>query len=167
MTELKLDWCSHEAAKYAVEHWHYSRCMPKSKLAKIGVWESGQFIGCVIFGVGAVADLVKSYGLQDVEGCELVRVALNKHVNTVSKIVSIALRLLKKEMPGLRLVVSFADPEHAHVGGGIPSNELDLCRHDATKPRVPGQWQAMAWAGFSCLKARPSYDERSGGGFRP
>ena len=22
---LKLDWCSHEAAKYAVEHWHYSK----------------------------------------------------------------------------------------------------------------------------------------------
>jgi hypothetical protein len=21
---LKLDWCSHAAAKYAVEHWHYS-----------------------------------------------------------------------------------------------------------------------------------------------
>ena len=25
---LKLDWCSHAAAKYAVEHWHYeSRCL--------------------------------------------------------------------------------------------------------------------------------------------
>lgn len=113
---LKLDWCSHEAAKYAVEHWHYSRCMPKSKLAKIGVWEDGKFIGAVIFGVGATADLVKSYGLESTQGCELVRVALTNHKSQVSKIVSVALKILKREMPGLRLIVSFADPEHGHAG---------------------------------------------------
>jgi hypothetical protein len=114
--KLKLDWCSHEAAKYAVEHWHYSRCMPKSKLAKIGVWEDEKFIGAVIFGVGATADLVKMYGLESVEGCELVRVALTSHKSAVSKIVAIAIKMLKKEMTGLRLIVSFADPEHGHNG---------------------------------------------------
>ena len=50
---LKLDWATHEAATYAVEHWHYSHTMPKSKLVKIGVWEDGKFIGVVLFGVGA------------------------------------------------------------------------------------------------------------------
>ena len=114
---LKLDWCSHEAAKWAVEHWHYSGCMPKSKLAKVGVWEDGRFIGAVIFGVGATSDLVKGYGLKPTEGCELVRVALTTHETPVSRIVSIALKMLKREMSGLRLVVSFADPEHGHVGG--------------------------------------------------
>lgn len=59
---LKLDWCSHEAAKYAVEHWHYSKCMPKSKLAKVGVWEDDRFIGVVMFGVGATKDIVAPYG---------------------------------------------------------------------------------------------------------
>lgn len=113
---LKLDWCSHEAAKYAVEHWHYSHCMPKSKLAKIGAWEDEKFIGAVIFGVGATADLVKMYGLESIQGCELVRVALTKHKTPVSKIVAIALKMLKREMPGLKLVVSFADPEHGHNG---------------------------------------------------
>lgn len=114
---LKLDWCSHAAAKYAVEHWHYSRRMPKSKLAKVGVWEDERFIGSVIFGVGATSDLVKSYGLKATEGCELVRVALGRHVNPVSRIVSIAIRMLRNEFTGLRLVVSFADPEQGHVGG--------------------------------------------------
>lgn len=107
---------SHEAAKYAVEKWHYSHSMPKSKLAKIGVWENSMFTGCVIFGVGATADLVKSYGLIPTQGCELVRVALHKHVSATSKIVSIALKMLKKEYKGLRLVVSFADPDQSHVG---------------------------------------------------
>lgn len=113
---LRLDWCSHEAAKYAVEKWHYSKTMPKSKLAKVGVWEDERFIGAVVFGVGATSDLVKGYGLQSIQGCELVRVALTRHNTEVSRIVSIAIRMLCRAMPGLRLIVSFADPEHGHVG---------------------------------------------------
>ena len=51
--DLKLDWCSHAAAKYAVEHWHYSRVMPAGKRIMIGVWERGQYIGAIIFSWGA------------------------------------------------------------------------------------------------------------------
>ncbi len=114
---LKIDWATHEAAKFACENWHYSKCIPKSKLAKIGVWEDGKFIGVVIFGVGATSDLVKQYGLQMQQGCELVRVALTKHKTQVSRIVSIALKFVKSQFPNLRLVVSFADPLHGHHGG--------------------------------------------------
>lgn len=113
---LKLDWCSHEAAKYACEKWHYAAVIPKSKLAKIGVWENNEFIGVVIFGVGATGDLVKRYGLKPEQGCELVRVALRRHESPVSRIVAIALRLLNRAFPGIRLVVSFADPEQRHHG---------------------------------------------------
>lgn len=114
--KLKLDWCSHEAAKYAVEHWHYSRRIPKSKLAKIGVWEDNKFVGCVIFGVGATSDLVKRYNLKPFEGCELVRVALTRHIAPVSKILSVCFSIIKKAFPRLRLIVSFADPEQGHIG---------------------------------------------------
>jgi len=114
---LKIDWATHEAAKYACTNWHYSKCIPKSKLAKIGVWEDGRFIGVVIFGVGATADLVKQYGLKMEQGCELVRVALTKHKSAVTRIVSISLMMLRKQFPGLRLVVSFADPAQGHYGG--------------------------------------------------
>jgi hypothetical protein len=115
--DLKLDWCSHAAAKYACENWHYSRCIPKSKLVKIGVWEKGVFIGCVIFGHGATSSLVKRYGLNMFQGCELVRVALTSHTTPVSKIISVCLKFLKRNYSGLRLVVSFADTEQGHNGG--------------------------------------------------
>jgi hypothetical protein len=115
--ELKLDWCSHAAALFACEKWHYSQCIPKSKLAKVGAWEGGAFIGVVVFGVGATSDLVKRYGLKPQQGCELVRVALTRHQWPVSRIVSVALRFIKKQFPGLRLVVSFADPDRGHSGG--------------------------------------------------
>lgn len=117
MSSLRLDWCSHEAARYAVEHWHYSQRMPNSKLAKVGAWEEGDFVGCVIFGVGATGNIGSPYGLPQTEVCELVRVALRKHKTPVSRIVAVALRVLKKAMPGLRLVVSYADPDRGHHGG--------------------------------------------------
>jgi hypothetical protein len=113
---LRLDWCSHEAAKYACEHWHYSEKIPPSKLAKIGIWENKQFIGVVIFGVGATRQLMQPYGLAPEQGCELVRIALRKHVAPVSKIGSIAIRMLKKQSPKLQLIASFADPEQGHEG---------------------------------------------------
>ena len=42
MTTLRLDFCSHDAAKHAVMRWHYSRQMPKAKLVKVGVWEDAE-----------------------------------------------------------------------------------------------------------------------------
>lgn len=113
---LKLDWCSHAAAKYAVMHWHYSETMPVGKLAKIGVWEDNKFIGCIIFGRGANKSLLKPYGLNQDGGCELVRIALDKHVSTVTKIMSIAIKMLKKQFTKLELIVSFADSNQKHLG---------------------------------------------------
>jgi hypothetical protein len=114
--ELELDWCSHEAAKYAVEHWHYSKSLPTPPLVKIGVWEYGVYIGCVLFGRGANNNVGKPYGLKQTEVCELVRVALNDHKTPVTKIVSIALLMLCKQNK-MRLCVSYADPEQGHHGG--------------------------------------------------
>ena len=114
---LRLDFCSHKAAKYAVERWHYSKTMPKSKIVKIGIWENEIYIGCIIYGVGANRSLVTRYGLQPEQGCELVRIALNKHSLPVTKYMSISIRMIKKLCPGLRIIVSFADPEKGHHGG--------------------------------------------------
>lgn len=114
---LHLDWCSYEAAKYAVEHWHYSKCMPVGKLVKIGVWEDDKFIGAIIFGRGATPNICKPYRLEQIDICELVRVALTNHKTPVSRIVSIAIKMLKKSSPGLRLIVSYADADMGHDGG--------------------------------------------------
>ena len=116
-TELKIDWASHEAALYAVTHWHYSKCLPAGKVVKIGVWENAKFIGVVLFSHGATNHLGTPYGLKETECCELTRIALNKHDTPVSRIVSIAFKFLRKNSPGPRLVISFADPDQKHHGG--------------------------------------------------
>ena len=112
-----VDWVEHAAARFACENWHYAKCAPKSKIAKLGVWEHGSFRGVVMFGVGATRSLCQRYGLQPEQGCELVRIALREHATPVTRIVRVALKMLHEAYPGLKLVVSFADPEHGHHGG--------------------------------------------------
>lgn len=115
--ELRLDWCSHEAARYACERWHYSRRVPVFKTVRVGVWEDTRFVGVVMFGQGATPELCKPYGLTGLETCELTRIALCSHRSHVSRIVSIAVRMLRCRCPGLRLIVSFADTAQGHHGG--------------------------------------------------
>lgn len=114
---LKIDWATHEASKYACENWHYSGCLPVGKLVKVGVWENSKFIGVVLFGRGANNNMLKPFDLEQDQGCELVRIALTNHKSPVSKIMAIAIRFLRKSQKGLRLIVSYADPDQNHHGG--------------------------------------------------
>ena len=115
--DLRIDWATHEAAKYACVNWHYSGCLPAGKLVKVGAWESGKFIGVVLFGRGATPNLGRPYNLGQDECVELVRIALTKHDSAVSRIASLAMKFLSRSNPKLRLIVSFADQSQGHHGG--------------------------------------------------
>jgi hypothetical protein len=117
MVDLKIDWATHEAAKFACENWHYSKCIPVGKLVKVGAWENGKFIGVVLFARGATPNLGNPYNLGQDECVELVRIALTKHQTPVSKIAAIAVKFLKKSNPKIKLIVSFADQSQGHHGG--------------------------------------------------
>ena len=115
--DLRIGWATHTAAKYACENWHYSRCMPVPPIVKIGAWENSTYVGAVLFSRGANNNMLKPFGLSSVEGCELTRVALTSHHSPVTRIVKIAIKFLFFNSPGLRLIVSFADPQQGHHGG--------------------------------------------------
>lgn len=114
---FRVDWCRREAAVFACQRWHYSECAPAGKLVTMGVYEHGQFVGAVVFGRGANNNIGSRYGLEQTEVCELVRIALREHETPVSRVVAVALRLLRRQSPGLRLIVSYADPDQGHHGG--------------------------------------------------
>lgn len=137
---LKLDWCSYAAAKFAVEHWHYSGHMPDSKCVKIGVYEDEKFIGAVIFSRGvSSSNLAKTYGLKTTELCELSRVALKAHQAPVTQIVSIAIRLLRKFCPGLKLIISYADANQGHVGSIYQAGNWIYTGESASVPIYVGK----------------------------
>ena len=117
MTDLRLDFCSHEAAKHAVLRWHYSRKMPAAKLVRIGVWEAGRFGGVILYGSGANRHLASPFGLRPTQACELVRVALAPgRQHPTSRCLAVSLKMLRRQSPGLRLIVSYADTKEGHLG---------------------------------------------------
>jgi hypothetical protein len=118
-SNLRLDWATTAAAKFACERWHYTGTLPNAGV-KIGVWEDDQFAGVILFGVGAGRSTDgRRYGLSRAKDvAELVRVALKPgHLHPVSRCVSIAVRMLRKQSPDLRLLISFADTAQGHHGG--------------------------------------------------
>ena len=116
MSRLRVDWCSNEAATYAVKRWHYSRRMPVIKTVRLGVWWDDEFKGAVIFS-RPCRNQHLMFGLRPEEVCELGRVALDGHEGFhVTAVVSRALKKLRERCPRLRLVVSFADPAEGHLG---------------------------------------------------
>jgi hypothetical protein len=116
-TELKIDWASYASASFACKKWHYSSCTPKSKQIWLGVWEEGKFIGVISFGRSSTRYLGDAYGLKTTECAELTRVALDRHRTPVSRMLAICFRMVKKQSPGIRLIVSLADPGQDHIGG--------------------------------------------------
>lgn len=135
MTDLRLDWCSHDAAKYAVQNWHYSGTMPFGKTAKVGVWENDTFKGVVIYARGASKHIGDPFNMDMTEVCELQRMALDDHATPTSRIISISLKLLQERSPELRLVVSFADPEQGHDGTVYQASNWLYLGTNNTKPK--------------------------------
>ena len=141
---LHIAFCDRGAAKYACTHWHYADGMPVGALVTFGVWEAERFIGAVIYSKGASKTTMRGhrYDLNQVESCELARVALNRHQAPVTQIVAATLTKLKEVNPGLRLVISYSDPAQGHHGGIYQAgNWIYVGRSQSTPEyRIQGRW---------------------------
>ncbi len=116
-SDVRLEWIDTPTVKKALRLWYSRPEAPNGAINSLGVFESGRFAGVIVFGKGATNTLVKRYGYEQHQGCELVRVAFAPdHRFPVSKALGIGLRLLKKQAPGLHLVVTFADTTQHHGG---------------------------------------------------
>jgi hypothetical protein len=114
---LRVDYCSHKAAKFACENWHYSECIPPIKNVRFGVWENNDFIGAVVYSRGVNGSIGSFAGLTQETAVELTRVALTEHDAPVSQIVSYTIDMLSEKDDGLQLLISYADPAQGHHGG--------------------------------------------------
>lgn len=113
MIELKR--ATYKAMKYACLHFHYAKAIPQAPIG-YNVYEDNEWCGCVLFARGASPVLGKSFGLNQGEYVELVRVALNGKQTYTSQVVSAALKELKKESPTVKMVFSYADENQQHLG---------------------------------------------------
>ena len=113
---MRLEKASTKAIRYAIMNWHYSKSVPMVQVAYAVFNDQMEWCGVICYGIGATMNIAKPYKLAGGEVVELVRVALNGKQGSTSKAVSISLRLLKKDAPLAKMVVSYADSEQGHFG---------------------------------------------------
>lgn len=113
---MKLTKATPKAIKYACTNFHYSKSVPTIQYAYNVYNDKNEWCGVIVFGGGANNNLAKSFSLRNGEILELERVALNGKQECTSKAVAIALRLLHKENPIVKMIVSYADHRQKHVG---------------------------------------------------
>lgn len=114
---MRLEKASYKAIKYACLNFHYAKAIPINTFGFSVFNDKNEWCGVVLYGTGASPQIGKQYNLKQGQVIEFVRMALNgKQNQPVSKIMSISLKLLVKNIPLCKLVVSYADQEQGHLG---------------------------------------------------
>ena len=106
---------SRKAINYACKYFHYAKSIPVN-VHGYSVFENNEWCGVILYGSGANKNLGQEYNLKQGQFVELVRVALNGKQSVTSKVVSLSLRLIKKDLPLVKLAISYADQDQDHKG---------------------------------------------------
>jgi len=104
-----------DAIKHACKYFHYSKSVPVNVFG-YNVYFNNEWCGVILFGTGANNHIGEPYGLAQGEAIELVRIAMNGKQKEVTKPLAIALKLIKKDCPAVKLIVSYADVDQNHKG---------------------------------------------------
>tara|TARA_R100000278_G_scaffold86834_1_gene66305 strand:- start:1292 stop:1876 length:585 start_codon:yes stop_codon:yes gene_type:complete len=113
---MQLKIASHKAIKYSCLNFHYAKAIPATKIAYNVFNKNKEWCGCITFGSGANYKLGFQYGLVNGQFLELTRMALNGKQESTSKAMSIAIKLIKKNFPLVKLLISYADKGQNHKG---------------------------------------------------
>ena len=113
---MKLVKASYKAIKYACLNFHYAKSVPINVFGYSVFNEKNEWCGVIVYGHSSNNNIAKPFGLKTGEVLELVRVALNGKQETTSKALAMSLKLIKKDIPLCKLVVSYADLDQNHIG---------------------------------------------------
>ena len=113
---MRLEKASYKAIKYACLNFHYAKAVPVNVTGYSVFNNNKDWCGVILFGSGATNNLAEPYGLKSGQVIELVRIALNGKQDGTGKALSIALKKIKKDIPLVQLVISYADSEQGHIG---------------------------------------------------
>ena len=109
----KLTKANKEAVKYACLKFHYAKSIPVNT-HWYNVYYNDERCGVILYWTWANNNIAKWFWLSQWEVIELVRVALNWKQKEVSKPLAISLKLIKKDCPNVKVIVSYADIDQWH-----------------------------------------------------
>ena len=113
---MKLEIASNKAIKYACMNFHYAKSIPVNTFGYSVFNNLNEWSGVILYGIGANNNLATQYNLNQGNVIELVRMALNGKQESTSKALSLSLKLIKKDLPLCKLIISYADKDQNHNG---------------------------------------------------
>jgi len=113
---MRLEKASYKAIKYACLNFHYAKSVPVNVFGYSVFNDKNEWCGVVLYGSGATPNISNPYNLQQGQVIELVRMALNGKQKKTSKALSLSLKIIKKDLPLVKLIVSYADIDQNHLG---------------------------------------------------
>ena len=113
---MRLTRANNKAIRYACLNFHYAKYVPVTPFGYNVYNDNDEWCGVILYSLGATINIAKPYGLQQGEVVELTRVALTGKQEKTSQALATSLKLLKKDCPAVRLVVSYADCDQDHYG---------------------------------------------------
>ena len=113
---MRLEKASHKAIVYACMNFHYAKSVPVNVTGFSVFNDENEWCGVILYGSGANNNIGIPFGLKSGQCVELVRMALNGKHSETSKVLSISLKLIKKQLPLCKLIVSYADKDQNHKG---------------------------------------------------
>jgi len=113
---MRLEKASHKAIKYACINFHYAKSVPVNVFGYSVFNNKNEWCGVVLYGTGATPNIGSQYKLKQGQIVELVRMALNGKQESTTKAMAISIKLLKKDLPLIKMIVSYADIDQNHYG---------------------------------------------------
>jgi len=113
---MRLEKASRKAIEFACKNYHYSKSVPVNPVAFSVFNDKNEWCGCILYGSGATNNIGKPYGIMQGQIIELTRMALNGKQESTSKALSLSMKVIKKKLPLVKLIISYADSEKGHNG---------------------------------------------------
>lgn len=114
---MRLEKASYKAVKFACLNFHYAKRIPMGANMSYTVFnDDGEFCGVIVYGYPATPAIGKQLKLRNGEVLELRRVALNSKQKITSQALGISMRLIKKDCPSVKMLISYSDKGQDHYG---------------------------------------------------
>jgi hypothetical protein len=108
VTSLHLDWCDKKAAEFALRYWCPREGMPKGASNRMGIWEDGEFRGCLVF-TRPPAKMAMKLCLARSEVTEIARFARWHLATPFSAVLREGIALFREHNPEVRMLVAIVE----------------------------------------------------------
>lgn len=136
--------------KYACMNFHYAKRIPHGANIAYSVFNDyNEWCGVIVFGYPSTNGVVKQFGIPNGSILELRRVALNSKHGVTSKALALAMKLLKKDCPLVKLLVSYSDKGQNHYGIIYQATNWHFVgesNSSGVEYLIDGKWMHSRWA---------------------